>query len=101
MQHCGDLNTRTILAIFLIAASIAVTTTSIATQASAGKPDDPGLETADDNVHKNQPTGDPVNQDKVFHEGTCQGGHTTEALGTCDNPIITDPGNSDNHRQDK
>ena len=38
-----------------------------------------------------------------FHEGLCQGGHSTtvlDSIGGCDNPIITDPGNSDENRQD-
>lgn len=53
-----------------------------------------GLETADENVHEN--TGPVSQQDVRFHEGLCQGGHTTEALeglGGCD--ILSAPGNSD------
>ena len=86
------------MAIFLIATSIAIgTTTSIASPVLANKDNaDKGLETADDNVHDHA-----LQNDKTFHEGLCQGGHTTDALGTCDNPIISDPGNSDDHRQDK
>ena len=59
-----------------------------------------GLEKADKNVHDN--TGPVSDQDVRFHEGLCQGGHTTDALeqlGGCD--ILTDPGDSDSHRQDK
>jgi hypothetical protein len=36
-----------------------------------------------------------------YHEGTCQGGHPVGIPDGCDNDLITDPGNSDNHRQDK
>jgi len=94
------MNTRTYLAIFLIATSIAIgATTSLATQASADKPDKTGLEKADEKVHEN--TGstpeDPSDQDIRFHEGTCKGGHTTEVLesiGGCD--VLSEPGNSDN-----
>lgn len=93
------MNTRTILAIFLIATSIAIgTITSITTPALADKPDKTGLEKADQNIHEN--TGPPVpsDQDIRFHEGTCQGGHTTEALeglGGCD--ALSGPGESENH----
>jgi hypothetical protein len=97
------LNRKTYLAIFLIATSIAIgATTSLATQASAEKPDITGLEKADRNIHEN--TGstpeNPSDQDIRFHEGTCQGGHTTEALeglGGCD--VLSDPGNSDGHHK--
>ncbi|MGI8719376.1 MAG: hypothetical protein ACR2KF_02520 [Nitrososphaeraceae archaeon] len=92
------MKSHTYLAIFIIAASIAVASTSIATQASADQPDKTGLERADEKVHEN--TGstpeNPSDQDIRFHEGTCQGGHTTEVLesiGGCD--ILSDPGNSD------
>jgi hypothetical protein len=57
-----------------------------------------GLEIADRKVHENAPQ-----NDVTFHEGTCQGGHTTEALeeiASCDELPITDPGNSDDHRND-
>ncbi|HYZ58120.1 MAG TPA: hypothetical protein VE544_00580 [Nitrososphaeraceae archaeon] len=41
-------------------------------------------------------------QDVRFHEGTCQGGHSTDVLdeefGGCD--ALGDPGNSDDNRQD-
>jgi hypothetical protein len=99
------LNTRTYLAIFLIATSIAIgATTSIATPAFAGKSSgDNGLTKADKNIHDNTGgLGSP--QDINHHEGTCQGGHqftTPEVPGGCDNAVITDPGNSDDHRQDK
>jgi hypothetical protein len=64
--------------------------------ATSEDPASKGLEEADDNVHENAP-----DQDIEFHEGTCQGGHTTEALedlGGCD--ILSDPGNSDDNRND-
>jgi hypothetical protein len=94
------LNTRTYLAIFLIATSIAIgTTTSLAIPAFADKDNaDKGLEEADENIHEN--TGPPVpsDQDIRFHEGTCKGGHTTDALeglGGCDE--LSEPGESENH----
>ena len=87
------MNTRTYLAIFLIAASIAIgTISSIATQAFAA--DDParkGLDKADDNIHKNTDStpNDLSKQDLRFHEGICQGGHSTTVVddnfGGCDN----------------
>jgi hypothetical protein len=97
--HRGNLNTRTYLAIFLIATAIAVATTSISTQASADKPDITGLDKADQNIHDN--TGFASPQDIRHHEGTCQGGHEVNIPNGCNNDLITDPGNSDDHRQDK
>ena len=89
------------MAIFFIATSIVVATNSISSTAFADKSSGSnGLEKADKNVHDN--TGPVSDQDIRFHEGLCQGGHTTEALdnlGGCD--ILTDPGNSDGNRQDK
>jgi uncharacterized membrane protein len=90
----------------LISAAITLATLlsalgAMAIPASATSDEDPaskGLEKADDNVHENAPQ-----NDVKFHEGTCQGGHTTEALeeiASCDEPPITDPGNSDDHRND-
>jgi hypothetical protein len=92
------------LAIFLIATSIAMLTVSSASVASADKTDknhaDDGLNNADRKVHEN--TGstpeEPSKQDLKFHEGTCQGGHTTDVLdsiGGCD--ILPEPGNSGDH----
>lgn len=94
------MNTKTYLAIFLIAASVAIATTSIATPALADRGSN-GLDKADKNVHENTPGGFAGDQDIRFHEGTCQGGHPVDIPGGCDNPLITDPGNSDNHRKDK
>jgi len=85
------LNIRTVLAIFLIATSIAVATTSIATPISAEDHARGGLDKADKNVHDN--TGPLSDQDIRFHEGTCQGGHSTtvlDNLGGCD--ILPPPG---------
>lgn len=94
------MNTKTYLAIFLIAASIAVATTSVATPALADKSSgDNGLDKADQNIHDN--TGFASPQDIRHHEGTCQGGHEVHITDGCDNALITDPGNSDNHRKDK
>jgi hypothetical protein len=97
------LNTRTYLAIFLIATSIAIgTTASIANPAFAKKDSaHDGLEKADNNIHENAPQ-----NDVTIHEGLCQGGHSTDALDDlnggqngCDFPAITDPGNSDGHHK--
>jgi hypothetical protein len=94
------LNTKTYLAIFLIAASISVTTTSMATTAFAEKDSaHDGLEKADSNIHENAPQ-----NDVTIHEGMCQGGHSTDTLDTlggCDgaDSPITDPGNSDGHHK--
>jgi hypothetical protein len=98
------MKSHTYLAILIIAASIAFATTSLAPQASAGKPDTTGLEQADGKVHENTGStpANPSDQDIRFHEGTCQGGHTTDVLdsiGGCG--ALSDPGDSDNHRQDK
>ena len=97
----ANLNTRSYLAIFLIATSIAIgTTTSIATPVLAGKSSgDNGLDKADVNVHENTPGGFAGKQDINHHEGTCQGGHDVHIPDGCDNALITDPGNSDDHRQ--
>jgi hypothetical protein len=88
------------IAIFVILSAIvtAIVAVSTSTAALADKPSKTGLERADDNVHEHA-----IQNDVKFHEGTCQGGHSTTALGPsgCDNPILSDPGNSDRHRQDK
>jgi hypothetical protein len=97
------LNTRTYLAIFLIATSIAIGTVSIATPVSADKNSgrDNGLDKkADDNVHDNVPGGLGGDIDKKFHEGLCQGGLSTDDLdeiGGCG--VLSDPGNSDGHHK--
>jgi hypothetical protein len=89
----------------LMAAVLAVSTVltaGLAVLPSYATSDDPaskGLEIADQKVHEN--TGPVSDQDIKFHEGLCQGGHTTkalEALGGCD--ILSAPGNSDDHRND-
>lgn len=73
---------------------------TIGTTATAfAQPEEPGIETADKNVHDN--TGDLSDQDFAFHEGLCQGGISTDALdklGGCD--ILDPPGNSGGVRQD-
>jgi hypothetical protein len=88
-------------AMLSIVVGLIIGTVSMTTRpASAGKDSaSKGLEKADVQVHEH--TGPVSKQDIRFHEGTCQGGHTTKALedlGGCD--ILTKPGNSDNHRQD-
>jgi len=100
----ANLKTRTYLALFLIAASIATgTTNSIATPVLAGKSSgDNGLTNADENIHDNTPGGFAGQQDINHHEGTCQGGHqftNPQVPGGCDNAVITDPGKSDDNRQ--
>jgi hypothetical protein len=94
---------RSTMAIFVIVATMvfATATLSIATPVFADKPDKTGLDKADDNVHKKTPGGFAGDQDIHFHEGTCQGGHQVDIPHGCDNPLITDPGNSDDHRKDK
>jgi hypothetical protein len=90
-----DLNTRTILAMFLIAASIGMATTSLPIPISADKDDaSNGLNEADEKVHDK--TGFAEDQDIRFHEGTCQGGHPVDIPDGCDNSLITDPGESEN-----
>jgi hypothetical protein len=93
------------VAIFVLVAAIATAVTTISTLAPAALADKnhecsgSGFERADCNVHEN--TGPVSKQDVRFHEGTCQGGHTTKALeglGGCD--ALSKPGNSDDHRQD-
>jgi hypothetical protein len=96
------------LATFLIAASIVMATVSIATPVLADKEDKinsrDGLDKADQNVHENTPGELTGQQDKVFHEGLCQGDLSTtvvEANGGCDGPLgLGDPGNSDENRND-
>ncbi|SRR6266498_1668521 len=88
------------IAIFVTAASIAIAGLSIATPTLADKPDKTGLDKADQNVHEKTPGKFAGDQDVRFHEGTCQGGHQVDIPQGCDNPLITDPGDSDNHRQD-
>jgi hypothetical protein len=96
------MKSHTYLAIFIIAASIAIGTASIANPALADKSSGQnGLDKADENVHENTPGGFAGDQDIRFHEGTCQGGHPVDIPEGCDNPLITDPGNSDDHRKDK
>jgi hypothetical protein len=58
---------------------------------------DPNNPTADENVHENTPGGFGGDQDVRYHEGTCQGGSDHAA---CDLDIVTDPGNSDDNRND-
>ena len=100
----ANLKTRTYLTLFLIATSIAIgTTSSIATQAFAGKDSaQKGLDNADQNIHENTGStpANPSPQDIRHHEGNCQGGHSStvlDSIGGCG--ILTDPGNSDDHRQ--
>jgi hypothetical protein len=95
------MKSHTYLAIFVIAATIAIGTVSIANPVLADKSSGQnGLDKADPNVH-DTPGGFAGDQDIRFHEGTCQGGHPVDIPEGCDNPLITDPGNSDTNRKDK
>ena len=90
---------RSAIAIFVIAASISIgTTTSIANPAFAAKSsgDEHGLDTADQKIHDNGP-GFGSQGDIRHHEGTCQGGHTVDIPDGCNNDLITGPGDSENH----
>jgi hypothetical protein len=95
------LNTSKYLAIFFIATSIAVATTSLTATAFADKSDKShareGLDKADEKVHEN--TGGLSDQDVRFHEGLCKGGHSTtvldDLLGGCN--AIGEPGESGEH----
>lgn len=86
---------------FLIVTSIAIGTTFVTTQALADKSSaSNGLDKADENVHENTPEEFAGKQDLKFHEGTCQGEHPVAIPDGCDNALITDPGESDDNRQD-
>jgi hypothetical protein len=61
-----------------ITAISTLSSTALADKSSGSK----GLEKADENVHTHTPGGLKGQQDVNFHVGTCQGGHTTEALNT-------------------
>ena len=74
-----------------------VTTIGITTTTTTMAYAEPNNPTADENVHDNTPGGFKGDQDVRYHEGTCQGGSDS---GACDLDIITDPGNSDDNRQD-
>ena len=91
------MDTKNLLAILVIAASLVIAVPMV-TQASADKSSGSnGLEKADKNVHDNT-GGLGSGPDLKFHEGTCQGGHSTDALdnlGGCD--ILPEPGESGNH----
>jgi hypothetical protein len=83
--------------ILTVVAMAIVTTIGITTTMTTMAYAEPNNPTADENVHNNTPGGFTGAQDRRYHEGTCQGGSDSPA---CNLPIITDPGNSDNHRQD-
>jgi hypothetical protein len=78
------MKTKTALVMSLIAASMAIALASvIAPIAVADKSSGSnGLETADKKIHENtDSTPEHLSQqDLNFHVGTCQGGHTTQAL---------------------
>jgi hypothetical protein len=82
-----------------IVVGLVIGTTSMINPVAADKDNArEGLDRADENVHENAPE-----NDVTYHEGQCQGGHSStvlDSLGGCDADFITDPGNSDDHRQD-
>ncbi len=89
-------NTTKLATMFIVVVALA----SIGTTATAlAQPsDNQGIERADRNVHEHAPQADIV-----FHEGLCQAGISTQALGPqgCDNPVLSEaPGRSDDVRQD-
>lgn len=99
--------TAIITAVLLTVAALTITTTTSLPVATAEKDNaQDGLNKADENVHENTDSeiGDLSEQDIRFHEGTCQGGHSTDVLDTitgggCPTEGF-DPGNSDENRQD-
>jgi hypothetical protein len=90
------------LVIGAIATAMVVAGSSSVIPASAGKDNaQGGLNNADDKVHENTGDGETGSkQDLAFHEGTCQGGHSTDALGEGGCDALGDPGRSDDNRQD-
>jgi hypothetical protein len=99
--------TMRILGIVTIVTAFVVGTTgslTIPVSASNDCQGQKGFERADCQTHENFGLGS--DQDVRFHEGTCQGGRSTEEFeeavpGGCENEdVITDPGNSDDHRND-
>jgi|SRR5918994_500663 hypothetical protein len=98
--------TAIITAVLLTAAALTITTTMSLPVASAQDKKEnaqDGLNEADENVHTN--TGDLSDQDFAFHEGICQGGHSTDVLDEvtkgagCD--ALDPPGESGDNRQDE
>jgi hypothetical protein len=95
------MNPNTKLATMFIVVVVLGTIGTTATTAFA-KETPPGIALeADDKVHDIDDVGSQ--QDVRFHEGLCQAGITTDALGEqgCDNPVLTPaPGASDEVRRD-
>ena len=83
--------------ILTVAAMAIVTTIGITTTTTTMAYAEPNNPTADENVHDRTPGEFGGDQDVRYHEGTCQGGSDSAA---CNLSIITDPGNSDDNRQD-
>jgi hypothetical protein len=92
----------------VVATGLVTALSMIETAAATSEKDNAqgGLNEADENVHENTDSeiGDLSEQDIRFHEGTCQGGHSTDVLDTitgggCPTEGF-DPGNSDENRQD-
>lgn len=89
-------------AVLAIAAGLVIGTTSMTIPVAADKEDKEnaqgGLNRADENIHENTDStpDDLSDQDVRFHEGICQGGHSTDVLDVitkgagCD--ALDDPG---------
>ena len=100
-------------AMLALIAGLVIGTTNMINPVAAVKSDmhhaQDGLNRADENIHENTdsspPPGELSDQDVAFHEGICQGDHSTDVLDEitdgegCD--ALGDPGNSDDHRQDE
>ena len=90
-----------------IAIAMVVASSSLVMPASAGKDNaQDGLNNADEKVHENTDStpDDLSEQDIRFHEGICQGGHSTDVLDEITGGegcgALGDPGKSDENRQD-
>jgi hypothetical protein len=82
--------------VLVIAATILTATIAVSLAIPAyAEPNNP---TADENVHENTPGEFAGDQDVRYHEGTCQGGSDHPVCD--DEDIISDPGNSDENRND-
>jgi hypothetical protein len=81
-----------VLLALMATATLGTTTMTIPANAEPNNP------TADENVHQNTPGGFGGDQDVRYHEGTCHAGSDHPVCD--DEDIISDPGNSDNQRQD-
>lgn len=92
------MDTRNALAIFVIAAAMVIAIVPMAVPVTADKSSaQDGLNEADEKVHDKTPGEFAGDEDIRFHEGTCQGGHPVDIPEGCDNDLITEPGESEDH----